>query len=429
LVPVEARDPDLRVRPNDGPPGTSVLVRGRDFPAGATGTIAWGDLSISFGEFSASEEGDFEVTITVPDLSPGDYEVAAISHVAATVPTDTFTIEPPEGEDAPSVPPSGTPESIATGQSAPVVPDFVPNACDEPGAREVAVATSAELTAAIAGARPGDRITLADGAYPGNFETVVNGAADAPIALCGSRTATIAGEGWQESGYALHLTGDYWTVSGITVINAQKGVMADGVTGVVLDGIEVHTIGHEAVHFRNHSTDNVVQRSDIHDTGLDNEKFGEGVYLGTAVSNWERITGGGPDQSHRNRVLGNRIWNTTSESVDIKEGTEGGEVVGNVFDGSMLSGADSWVDVKGNDYLISGNLGVNTTQDGFQTHVIDDMEWGRNNTFTGNIARMDAPGFAFYIHQPEETNNIVSCDNEVEGSAGSGLTNIPGGCT
>jgi len=253
--------------------------------------------------------------------------------------------------------------------------------------------------------------------------------AEAPIALCGRREAIIGGEGWHESGYALHLTGDYWSVSGMTITNARKGVMADGVTGVVLDSIEVHTIGHEAVHFRAHSTDDVIQRSDIHDTGLDNEKFGEGVYLGTAVSNWDRIAGGDPDRRGRNRVLGNRIWNTTAESVDIKEGTEGGEVIGNVFDGSMLSGADSWVDVKGNGYFISGNLGVNTPRDGFQTHVIDDTEWGRNNAFTGDVVQMDAPGFAFYIHQPEETNNTVSCDNVVEGAAGSGLTNLPDGCT
>ena len=240
----------------------------------------------------------------------------------------------------------------------------------------------------------------------------------APIALCGTRSAILDGGA---SGYALHLQGDHWTVSGITVTNAQKGVMADGVTGVVLDGIKVHTIGHEAVHFRTNS-------SDVHDTGLDNEKFGEGVYLGTAVSNWERYSDGEPDRSDRNRVLGNRIWNTTSEAVDIKEGTEGGEVIGNVFDGSLLSGAGSWVDVKGNSYLVQGNLGVNSPQDGFQTHVIDDMGWGRDNVFEQNVATVNGPGVGFYIHQPEETNNTVSCDTTVTGAAG-GLTNLPAGCS
>jgi hypothetical protein len=119
-------------------------------------------------------------------------------------------------------------------------------------------------------------------------------------------------------------------------------------------------------------------------------------------------------------VLGNRFWNTTSESVDIKGGTEGGEVTGNVFDGSLLSGGDSWVDVK-------GNLGVNSPQDGFQTHVIDDTEWGRDNVFEANVAEVNGPGVGFYIHQPEESRNVVRCDNEVRDAA-DGFTNLEEGC-
>ena len=205
------------------------------------------------------------------------------------------------------------------------------------------------------------------------------------------------------------------------------GVLAVGVTGVVLVGLVVSDIGHEAVHFRAFSTDNVVQFSDIHDTGLDNEKFGEGVYLGTAVSNWPKYSNGEPDTSDRNRVLYNRIWNTTAESVDVKEGTAGGVVAGNVFDGSGLVGADSWVDVKGNGYLIVGNEGITSPQDGFQTHVIDDMEWGRHNIFAANVATVDGPGVGFYIHQPDESANLVLCDNVVEGAAG-GVTNLEEGC-
>jgi hypothetical protein len=428
-TPVDARGPDLRLRPNDGPAGITVLARGRDFPPGASGTIAWGDLSRSFGEFTADANGEFAIPITAPDLPPGDYTVSAISAQASDVATDTFTIEPPAtDDDAARVPDAATPQAVLDGVVAPVAPQFVPNACDGPGHREVVVTTAAELETALAAAQPGDRINLMNGTYLGNFVAAVDGTADAPVTLCGTRAAILDGGDWGASGYALHLQGDHWTVSGITVTNAQKGVMADGVTGVVLDGIEVHTIGHEAVHFRTHSTGNVIQRSDVHDTGLDNEKFGEGVYLGTSVSNWERYTNGEPDRSDGNRVLGNRIWSTTSESVDIKEGTEGGEVIGNVFEGSLLTGADSWVDVKGNGYLIQGNLGVNSPQDGFKTHVIDDMEWGRDNVFERNTATVNGPGVGFYIHQPEETNNTVACDNVVEGAAG-GFTNLPAGCT
>ena len=112
----ESRDPGLDLRPHAGPPGTIVVVLGRDFPTGAHGTIAWGVLSRSFGEFRADADGNFEITITIPDLPPGDYEVAAISASAHTVPTATFTILPPaEDQQAIATPaaspasPSGTP--------------------------------------------------------------------------------------------------------------------------------------------------------------------------------------------------------------------------------------------------------------------------------------------------------------------------------
>ena len=129
-------------------------------------------------------------------------------------------------------------------------------------------------------------------------------------------------------------------------------------------------IGDEAIHLRNFSTDNVVSDNEISRTGLRREKFGEGVYIGTAVSNWCTISNCRPDRSDRNVVVGNRIDTTTAEAVDIKEGTTGGLVEDNVFDGSALSGADSWVDVKGTAWLIQGNTGTASPRDGFQTHEI-----------------------------------------------------------
>jgi len=177
------------------------------------------------------------------------------------------------------------------------------------------------------------------------------------------------------------------------------------------------------VHFRDFSSDNVIQDSDIHDTGPDNEKFGEGVYFGTAVSNWEKISDGQPDGSDRNQALQNRIWNTSSESIDIKEGTADGLIEGNVFDGATMTGADSWVDVKGTGYVIRGNIGTNAPEDGFQTHVIDDMGYGRDNVFEGNTATVNGPGYGFYIHNPDDAPKVVRCDNVVEG-AGSGVSNL-----
>jgi hypothetical protein len=107
--------------------------------------------------------------------------------------------------------------------------------------------------------------------------------------------------------------------------------MLDDADFTILDGIAVHSIGHEGVHFRTNSSNNTIQNSEVYDTGLKKEKFGEGVYIGSAVSNRERYTNGEPDESHRNQVLRNHIWNTTSENIDVKEGTEDGLIEGNIL--------------------------------------------------------------------------------------------------
>jgi hypothetical protein len=122
-------------------------------------------------------------------------------------------------------------------------------------------------------------------------------------------------------------------------------------------------------------------------------------------------------------VLRNRIWNTSAENVDIKEGTTGGLIEGNSLDGSGLTGADSWIDVKGNDYVIRDNAGVDSPEDGYQTHVINDLDWGRDNVFDHNTADVNGRGFGFYVHDPDESNNTVLCNNEVS-DAGSGFANV-----
>lgn len=85
--------------------------------------------------------------------------------------------------------------------------------------------------------------------------------------------------------------------------------------------------------------------------------------------------------------------------------------------------ADSWVDVKGNGWLIEGNIGTNARLDGFQTHVVANG-WGRENVFRANTARINSSGYGFRIHDARTTGNVVSCGNVVT-AAGEGLANQP----
>ena len=182
----------------------------------------------------------------------------------------------------------------------------------------------------------------------------------------------------------------------------------------------VSLIGDEAVHLRNFSTDNVVRGNTISDTGHRKPKFGEGIYVGTAESNWCDFSNCEIDRSDRNVIEGNTIFDTTSESIDIKEGTTGGIVRGNTFDGSSLDEADSWVDIKGNDWIIEDNVGVNSYLDGFQTHEILDG-WGTGNTFRNNSATVNGGGFGFSLTPVRD--NVVECSNAVS-AAGEGYSNV-----
>jgi len=283
-----------------------------------------------------------------------------------------------------------------------------------------AVSSADDLGDALSAAGPGDIIRLEEGTYSGRFVATAAGTAAEPITLCGPEGAVLDGEGTDE-GYVLHLDGaEHWVVSGFSVRNGQKGVMADGVTHTVIENLSVSQIGDEAIHLRNFSTDNTVRGNTIRDTGLRKEKFGEGVYVGTAESNWCDVSGCEPDASDRNVVEGNDIAATSSESVDIKEGTSDGVVRGNTFDGSDITGADSWVDVKGNGWLIEDNTGRNSPVDGFQTHEIVEG-WGTRNVFTGNTADVNGEGFGYSL--TPELDNVVECSNEAAGAA-EGTSNV-----
>lgn len=289
--------------------------------------------------------------------------------------------------------------------------------CSKP---TVTVTTAGELSAAISAPEPGTIIRIAAGTYPGNFTATGDGTADAPIALCGESDAILDG-GTVDDGYVLHLErASFWVLQGFTVRNGQKGVMVDGTTRSVVRNLTVHAIGDEAIHLRKFSSDNQVLGNRISDTGLRKPKFGEGIYIGTAEGNWCDISNCEPDASDRNLIADNIISGTTAENVDIKEGTSDGVVRGNSLNGAGLVEADSWVDVKGNGWLIERNTGENSPRDGFQTHEILDG-WGTGNTFSHNSAAVNGPGLGYSL-KPER-DNVVKCNNEASDAA-EGLSNV-----
>jgi hypothetical protein len=290
----------------------------------------------------------------------------------------------------------------------------------------IAVSTAAELSHALSAAHPGETIVLESGVYEGNFTASMAGTATAPITLCGSRSAVLKGPGIND-GYVLHLDhASYWRVEGFTVEGGQKGVVADGVTHDLIYGLYVHGTGDEAIHLRSFSSYNVVSHNVIRNTGLLVQFFGEGIYVGSANKNWCKYSGCQPDRSNYNRIIDNNIADTTAENIDIKEGTTGGVISGNILNGTGMvsSAATSWVNVKGNDWLIKDNTGTHSVGDGFSVHQVY-PGWGLDNVFSGNKAIVDGPGFGIYV-QSHHLGTVVQCNNVAGGAAG-GMTNF--GCS
>jgi hypothetical protein len=308
----------------------------------------------------------------------------------------------------------------AVAASSPTVP--VPSTSSGSCAGAV-VASATALQKALAKAQPGSTIVLAPGTYDGNFSVSHSGTASAPITLCGSPSSVLDG-GSVKKGYTLHLDhASWWRLEGFAVTGGQKGVMLDGSDYDLVTGLYVHSIGDEGIHLREFSSHDTVSHCTVRNTGLLEQFYGEGIYVGSAHKNWCRYTNCRPDASNDDVISGNSIADTTAENIDIKEGTTGGQVIGNQFNGTGMveSAATAWVNVKGNDWTIAGNTGVDSIKDGFQVHQVY-PGWGIGNVFRDNDAQVDGPGHGYYV-QNKRLQTVVACDNKVSGAA-KGLSTI-----
>lgn len=361
-----------------------------------------------------------------PASSPGAGRAAAAPEAPKTGADNPWKREtevPKEAINQPGVERSARPGAVST-------PKVQQVRCPAGG---TTVGTADELQAALAGALPGSVIKLRKGVYPGTFQTTVSGSAERPIWLCGDQDSVLDAGG--ADGYGLHLNGaKYWRLNGFAIRNAQKAVMADQTTGTTISGLRITNTGDEAIHLRKNSTRNLVSGNTIVGTGFRRATFGEGIYVGTAESNWCSITDCRPDRSDYNTIAGNTISRTTAEAVDIKEGTVGGLLAGNRFDGKGTTAADSLIDVKGTAWTIKDNSGNNAPLDGMQTHQILDR-WGERNLFTGNKISMPArPAPAvvqaagtstrYGIAVRPAAGNLISCSNSVIG-ADVPISNLP----
>lgn len=263
----------------------------------------------------------------------------------------------------------------------------------------ILVTDTASLRAALASASAGDEIVLREGVYQGEssgwrpFSAQADGTAENPIILRSedpAHPATIRADSYS-SQCVLTVTGSYWQIRDLIISDGAKGIFLQKSEHSVISGCEVCRIGDEAIHVIDNSSYNLVENCKIHDTGLRNPKYGEGVYIGSA----KNATDYG-FECHYNTVRGCQFGpNIAADHVDIKEYTIGTLVENCVFDGTGMqgeNGGDSFVEIKGNHAVVRGNTGYRNGCEkqlyGFDLSMQLDG-WGQENRIYDNHLYLD----------------------------------------
>jgi hypothetical protein len=290
-------------------------------------------------------------------------------------------------------------------------------------ARIVQVSTSSQLAAALRAAAAGDLILLAEGVYTGEFVISTAATASEPICLDGVGKAVLTAATLRGGSYALYLNrAEYWRITGLEIHTAEKGVMIDYSSFNLFDGVFIHDIGNEALHFRRHSSDNEFRRGRIERTGLQGDPHsGEGAYFGSAAGNWARYTGGQPDRADRNRLIETVIRNTTAECVEAKEGTRGTVVRLNSLSecGDAETNSPSVLGTRGGAGLFECNaITTRASVDGISVYSGGPLDGdGDDNVFRWNRIEVQGSGEAIAFSDGQ-TGNL-----QVDNNAGAHAAN------
>ena len=192
--------------------------------------------------------------------------------------------------------------------------------------------------------------------------------------------------------YGIHVTGDYVILKNLKVHTFSKGVMFDNSIGSLMEDCEIYHTGGELVHVRDSSQKITLNRNFIHGSGFEKPRYGEGIYVGTFYTGWassqqsdrdagfwgtDALQG---DAKHRytgydwrvndTKITCNIIKATTAENIDVKEGTIGGVIQGNMFIGDSMNYNgeveydDANIDMKGASWTVTGNYFYNSLKEG-----------------------------------------------------------------
>ena len=155
----------------------------------------------------------------------------------------------------------------------------------------IEVTSVEELHKALAKAKAGHTIQIYPGIYDfstyqrsSKFYGAADGSQISPITLTAkdpNNPPLLTGPNLEHN-YILHITGDYWIIENIRVGYSQKGIVLDNSNYIIIRNVEVFSTGTEAIHIRDGSSNCLIQKCFIHNTGLIKPGYGEGIYIGSS---------------------------------------------------------------------------------------------------------------------------------------------------
>ncbi|MDY7105098.1 MAG: right-handed parallel beta-helix repeat-containing protein [Actinomycetota bacterium] len=319
-------------------------------------------------------------------FAPAAVALAFIAVVGACTGDDDDAEPAPDPSATASVPASTTTAAptTTTAPPEPIVTLHVDDKADEDGAgTEDDPLPSVQEALDLAG--PGTLIRIEPGTYHETLRTVRDGSPEAPIRLVGD-DAKIDGDG---GGRLVHIRHDHIRLENLDLGDAGIVVLVEGATDVQLRGNRVHDAAGECIRIRQESADVVVAANVVEGCGLsdfdldDDEKNGEGIYVGTAPEQ----TDGERDGTARTVVVDNRI-EAPAECVDVKEGAVDTLVEHNFCTGSQdpigggLSSRGIGTVFRANISTANDGSGIvltgDTDADGTGTVVVDNVLVGND---------------------------------------------------
>jgi hypothetical protein len=351
----------------------------------------------------------------------------AIAGLAVVLAGCSVTVTVDDGSGGSDVTPQTTDSAVDTEPAVATPPAIPPDDADV--ACSVTISTGDDLQAAVNGGAPGDVVCLAGGEHrlEDTLAVTTSGEDDSPITLRSAPDATAVVVG-PDSDPAIELIGaSWWVLTDLEITGGDILLRLNGSSDNEIQRSVLHDAGGECVRIRDQSqrnrfADNVVYACGLEGFNLDEDsKNGEGVYIGTAPEQRERI-GGVPDQSSENIV--ERSWFRTdgSEAVDIKEDSERNVVRDNVGigsldpDGAIFGSRGDRNEFLYNEALGGAGAGFRTGGDTVGAGVDGQVEariYGADNVFRGNDAH-DNSGYGYrFMIWPQD----VDCTNTGSGNA------------